>query len=238
MPAPSTLPDHDSTLANQPASYPNALQTEGFPDKYNAANTIWNYLFHWAFAWIRWLRNSPTMLYSRTQGSAVTNISSADDDETVAASCTLPAGTIPATGIFRLVVRGIYHANAMANATSIAIKLRIGPTTLIGDIFFAEGWAVSGTQGSADFEVTIIGESNGGTGVEGTVKRTSILWDGSIGGYLLGSGVVPIAYMPAGVDIDHTVANLIEVTCQWDLVTGSPDGRVTQFEVEFGLSEN
>ncbi len=93
MPAPTQLPRHDSNLTNQPAAYPSALQSDGFPEKYNAPNTIWNYLFHWALAWLAWLRNSSALLDRFTEERASNNISSGAGVETAIRTYTLPANT-------------------------------------------------------------------------------------------------------------------------------------------------
>lgn len=236
MPAPSTLPSFDTNASNQPASFPAALTTDGFPEKYNAANVLWNYMFRLIGLWIAWLRSGSVLLHTEPIASTTTQISSADATETVVGSYTLPGGTIPATGKFRLRIRGTYHANATANATSIAVWVRIGTTTLAGDLFLQTGFTPAGTAGSVSFEIEISGESDGGTSTEGVAEQRVVLWDGTPGGYKSGLGTAPVLYLPGGVDIDHTADNLIEVTTTWDdVATGSPDGRLAGFHVDFSL---
>lgn len=132
--------------------------------------------------WIAWLRSGSVLLHTEPIASTTTQISSADATETVVGSYTLPGGTIPATGKFRLRIRGTYHANATANATSIAVWVRIGTTTLAGDLFLQTGFTPAGTAGSVSFEIEISGESDGGTSTEGVAEQRVVLWDGTPGG--------------------------------------------------------
>jgi hypothetical protein len=244
MAAPTTAPIRiDSNGTRQSPGVPSSVQSDGFQEKQNVPNTWWNSIFKNWSDWLRYLAGAPVVQDIRYQVAATDEIPVLDATETQAYAYTLPAGTIPATGLCRLLVKGTFHASAINGATtSIRHRLRIGPVTLTGDVFIDATYVPTGTQGICKFELELILESDGGVGSIGVGTSDVWMWTGTAGGWTHfpndsgTSGAVPVRHMPATYDIDTTATNLIEVTTEWDdATTGAPSGRLANFSVDFAV---
>lgn len=231
MPAPTQLPSHDSNLTNQPAAYPSALQSDGFPEKYNAPNTIWNYLFHWALAWIKWLSGGTTLLYSRASEGAF-NDAPAGTAEEVIATYTLPAGTFPSSGKGRLRVRAVYDIQAVGSASAVQLRLRAGGLAgLVLSNYNLTSWGVN-TTGQIELEADLSGESNGGVGFSGNCTDKTAARHGTSPSNFEHN--IDFLYNPA---FNTTAAQDIVVTVQCTAATVTT-AYLSQFQVEFGLVQS
>ncbi len=243
MPAPTTAPIRvDSNGTRQSPGIPSAVQSDGFQEKQNVPNSWWNSIFKNWSDWLRYLAGAVGLLHAQYEEPGNDSISSGNGVETVVGTYTLPAGTIPATGTCRLRVSGIYHADDVSAAAYIRTRVRINPATL-GAFSFIDATVVpAGAQSACKFELELILESDGGAGSLGSGTADVWLWDGTVGGwahYPNDSGTnlaTPVRYVPAAYDIAHLGANVVEVTTEWDdVTTGTPNGRLANFSVDFAL---
>ena len=148
-------------------------------------------------------------------GTAHTN----STDEAVLASYTLAGYAFQpgkAYGFSALV-----QATATNSTDTLAIRIRLGPTTLTGTAM-----VTSAAVDVADADFYLVE----GTLLARDVDSSSTVWGQGIGGFST-TGESAAVYANSITTLDLTVANLLELTADWSVASAGNSCRAERFEV-------
>lgn len=118
-----------------PDTSPSLSAGSGTPTESEPAGSLWlqtDGTPRWR-AFSAWCAQGVRFAQAVATGTALTNSTT----ETVLASSSLPANTLRAGT--RLRIRGVVRSSASGGATNLTLKVRLGPTTLLGEVLINTG---------------------------------------------------------------------------------------------------
>jgi hypothetical protein len=147
-------------------------------------------------------------------GAALSNSTA----ETVLASRSLPAGSLQVGKVYRL--RAAVLVTAQNSTDTLAVKIRVGPTTLTGTVVGSSAAfdAVVGDVVTVDLEMVVR-----------NIGSASIV---IVSGIVSAEGAEAVATARVAFEslsLDSTVAQLVEVTGTWSVASASNSCRCDAF---------
>lgn len=125
--------------------------------------------------------------------------------ETVVKSISVPANTLQAGSVYRVTAFG-QSTSTVANA--VTLRVRIGTTTLTGNIASTLGLTATNTAAGNGFHVTGMVTIRT-IGATGTTYGSMFMVENATQPF----NAVPVLSNTASVTVNSTVANLVEFTC-------------------------
>lgn len=153
-------------------------------------------------AFSAWCAQAVRVAQTVATGTALTNSTT----ETVLASSTLPANTLRAGT--RLRVKAVIRCSASGGATNLTVRVRLGPTTLLGEVLLTTGAGHDLSSGNAIIiDAEVVARAAPGASVTCVSHAQAI-------GTFAGLATPTVNAVPAFTRATNA-ALLVEVTGQW-----------------------